>query len=295
MLHPIAVNKNTAMKKIALISILLLSINELTAQINKAFTVTVSGKGKPIILIPGYSCSGDVWKETVDHLKDRYQCHVLTLAGYAGVPALDHPGLKTIKDAIIQYVKDKHLDKPIVIGHSLGSFLGLWLNSSEPDVFGKLICVDGMPFVSALNDPNANADSLKADPRYNVEAVVRNFESLPDSGFIDRTAQALAWQVTDTARARQIATWQYKSDRRTLGLTIVELTTTDLRKDIANIKSPVLVLGSTYFTKEKSVELITPQFKNLPQAIIHIADNSKHFIMYDQPQWLYNEIDSFLE
>jgi pimeloyl-ACP methyl ester carboxylesterase len=51
---------------------------------NKAFDVKVSGKGQPIILIPGYSCSGEVWKETVAHLKNRYELHVLTLAGFAG-------------------------------------------------------------------------------------------------------------------------------------------------------------------------------------------------------------------
>jgi len=282
------------MKKIItfiLISHLFISVS---AQEYKAFKVNITGKGQPVILIPGYSCSGDVWKETVDHIKDRYECHVLTLAGFAGVPAIDSPILETVKIEIIKYVQQKKLQKPILIGHSLGSFMSLWVSSTAPDLFGKLICVDGMPFLSALSDPTANADSLKKSPIYNTAAVVKNFESLPDSGFIDRTAKALAWQVADTARARQIATWQFYSNRRTLGLALVELATTDLRQDIAKIKSPVLVLGSIYFTKEKSYELIGQQFKNLPSAIIHVAD-SKHFIMYDQPQWFYNEIDTFLK
>ena len=37
-----------------------------------------------MILIPGLTCGGDVWKSTVEHFKDRYECHVLTLAGFAG-------------------------------------------------------------------------------------------------------------------------------------------------------------------------------------------------------------------
>ncbi len=261
---------------------------------NKAFTVTVSGKGQPIIFIPGYSCSGEVWKETVQHLNARYQCHVLTLAGFAGVPAIDGPILKTVRDEIINYVTQNKLQKPILIGHSLGSFMSLWVSSTAPHLFGKLICVDGMPFLSALGNPGANADSLKKDPRYNAEAAVKNFESLPDSGFIDRTAKTMTWQVADTARARQIATWQFQSNRRTLGLALIELATTDLRKDIAKIKTPVLVLGSIYVSKEKSYELIGEQFKQLPTAVIHVAD-SKHFIMYDQPEWFYDEIDNFLK
>lgn len=281
------------MKKILFLLFACLYLLCLHAQ-NKAFTVTISGKGQPVLLIPGYSCSGEVWKETVQHLSTRYQCHVLTLAGFAGVPAIDGPILKTVRDEIINYVIRNKLNKPILIGHSLGSFMSLWVSSTAPHLFGKLICVDGMPFLSALGNPTANADSLKKDPRYNAEAAVRNFESLPDSGFIDRTAKAMSWQVADTARARQIATWQYQSNRRTLGLTLIELATTDLRKDITKIKSPVLVLGSIYVSKEKSYELIGEQFQQLSTAVIHVAD-SKHFIMYDVPQWFYNEIDSFLK
>ena len=281
------------MKKFLIILFASVSLLFANAQ-NKAFTVSISGKGQPVILIPGYSCSGDVWKETVQHLSGRYQCHVLTLAGFAGAPAIDTPILKTVRDEIINYIKQNKLNKPILIGHSLGSFMSLWVSSTAPDLVGKLICVDGMPFLSALGNPAANADSLKKHPMYNPETVIRNFESLPDSGFIDNTAKAMIWQMNDTAKARQVATWQYTSNRRTLGLTLIELATTDLRKDIAKIKSSVLVLGSIYSSKEKSYELIGQQFKLLPTAIIHVAD-SKHFIMYDQPQWFYAEIDSFLK
>lgn len=281
------------MKKLLIIAILSLVIIESNAQKQKSFSVAVTGKGQPVILIPGFSCSGDVWKETVNHLKGKFQCHVLTLAGYAGTTPIDSPGLKIVRDELIQYVQQRHLNKPIVIGHSLGSFMGLWINSTAPELFGKLVCVDGMPFYSALNDPNANADSLKNNPSLSEAAVIKSFDRQDDPGFVDMAAKALAWQVADTARARQLATMQYRSNKRTLGLTLLELATTDLRKDIARITSPVLVLGSIYFTREKSYELIGQQFKNLPSTTIHVAD-SKHFIMYDQPQWFYHELDAFL-
>lgn len=283
------------MKKLFLFSTLHIIMQLSFGQSNpNAFTVAVSGKGQPVILIPGFSCSGDVWKETVAHLQDRFECHVITIAGFAGVTPIDTPILKTVRNEIISYVQSKQLAKPMIIGHSMGSFMALWVSSTAPHLFGKLVCVDGMPFLSALSDPNANADSLKKSPMYNPEAAVKNFERLPDSGFIDNTAKALFWQVNDTAKAREIATWQYRSNRRTLGLALIELATTDLRKEIASITSPVLVLGSIYETKEKSYELIGQQFKQLPAATIHVA-NSKHFIMYDQPAWFYNELDEFLK
>ena len=259
----------------------------------KSFDVKIIGKGKPVVLIPGYSCSGDVWKETADHLKNKYQLHILTLAGYAGTKPIDSPILQTVHNEIIAYVKTNKLNKPIVIGHSLGAFMGLWLSSSEPDLFGKLICVDGVPFISALTNPDITADSLKDDPRHNLEAVINNFKAIPNEGYVDYMTKAMLYQVQDSTRARQIAEWSYASDRRTLGATIIEMSLTDLRKDIARIKSPVLVLTSLFNTKENSTKIYNQQYAALPNKTIKVAD-SKHFIMYDQPEWFYTEIDTFL-
>ena len=59
-----------------------------------SFRVQVTGHGRPMILIPGMASSGDTWKSTVAHYESQYTCHVLTLAGFAGVPATDRPLLR---------------------------------------------------------------------------------------------------------------------------------------------------------------------------------------------------------
>jgi pimeloyl-ACP methyl ester carboxylesterase len=265
------------------------------AQQSSAFEVKVIGKGQPIILIPGYSCSGDVWNETVAHLKNKYELHVLTLAGFAGAkPIEDEEILKTVRNQIIRYVKDKNLKKPMLIGHSLGAFMTLWVQSTEPDLFGKGICVDGLPFLSAIGKPETTAESLKSNPQYNKEMVINNFKALPNEGYVKNMTKSMSYQVNDTIRARQIAEWSFKSDRKTLGSTIVEMSTTDLRKDIANIKSPILVLASKFGTIEASEKIYNEQYVLLKNKTIKVAD-SKHFIMYDQAQWFYNELDTFLQ
>src|SRR6185295_1545738 len=62
----------------------------------RAFRVEVVGRGNPMILIPGLSSSGDTWEATVARYKDRFTCHVLTLAGFAGVPAIEAPLMSTV-------------------------------------------------------------------------------------------------------------------------------------------------------------------------------------------------------
>ena len=283
------------MKKASFTLLFLFFVCQIFAQNTKAFEVKVIGKGEPIILIPGYSCSGEVWNETVNHLKNRYELHILTLAGFGTAqPIEDEEILKTVRNQIVQYVKDKKLNKPMLIGHSLGAFLTLWLHSIEPDLFGKSICVDGVPFISSIYNPSATAESLKSNPQFNKAMVIENFIKLPNQGYVDNMTKSMAFQVTDTVRARQIATWNFQSDRRTLGSTLVEMSTTDLRSELPKIKQNILVLASIFQTKENSNVVYGKQYELLKNKKLLVAD-SKHFIMYDQPEWFYAQIDAFLK
>ncbi len=181
-----------------------------------------------------------------------------------------------------------------MIGHSLGAFMSLWVSSMEPDLFGKIICVDGLPFISAMQDSTANAEVVKKNPQFNPETVAKNFEMIPNENYVKNMTASMLYQVSDTARAIQIATWSSQCDRKTLGYTIVEISTTDLREEIAKIRQPVLVLGSIYGTTANSFTVLNHQYKNVPTKKIEVA-NSKHFIMYDVPEWFYAKVDAFLQ
>ncbi|WP_300570669.1 alpha/beta hydrolase [Flavobacterium sp.] len=282
-------------KKAIILVLAILAFVNVFAQKQQAFEVKVIGKGQPIILIPGYSCGGEVWNETVDHLKGNYELHVLTIAGFAGAkPIEDEEILKTVRNQIIQYVKEEKLKKPMLIGHSLGAFMTLWLNSTEPDMFGKSICVDGVPFVSAIGNPQATVESLKANPQFDKQAAIKNFQAIPNEGYVKNMTRAMLNQVSDSIHAKKIAEWSFNSDRKTLGSTIIEMSLTDLRQDISKIKVPTLVLASLFGNKETSEKVYNEQYALLKNKTIKVAD-SKHFIMYDQPEWFYNEIDTFLK
>src|SRR6478735_1773048 len=98
-----------------------------------AFKVEVTGKGQPLLLIPGLGCSGEVWQGTVSKYGKKYECHIFTLAGYAGVPAQNQPLLQTAKTEILQYIRQKKLKNSVIMGHSIGGYLTLMLASEAPD------------------------------------------------------------------------------------------------------------------------------------------------------------------
>ena len=281
---------------IGLLLVLLLANKIATAQIY--FTADVKGKGKPMILIHGLYCSGDVWKETVERYQNEYECHILTLAGFGGnTPQLNDHFMESVKNDIIEYVKTKKLNKPVIMGHSMGAFLSFSAAASGPGLFEKVIAVDGAPFMAALMMPNATAESAKPMAN-NMRTGMQN--QTPEQIF-EYQKMYMPNLVSSQERVLQVANIAKKADSNTQAQVMFELMTTDLRKNIATIDCPVLVLGAwiaykQYGTTHDSVlKNYSDQTSLVKNAKVEINDTAKHFIFYDEPQWFYEKVDTFLK
>ncbi|MDX5419410.1 MAG: alpha/beta hydrolase [Hymenobacteraceae bacterium] len=262
-----------------------------------SFKVEVTGKGKPMILIPGLTCSGEVWNETVARYKNDYQCHVLTLAGFAGQPAVQADKfLETVRNELAVYIRQQKLNKPLVIGHSLGGFLGLWLGAKEPDLVGGLVIIDSAPFLPALINPAITAEGAKAM----AETMINNMRGQTKEQLQQTQPQMLRSMITDDANIAKAAEWGYTSDGNTVAKAIYELYTTDLRNDLASIKAPTLVMAAwiaykPYGTTHESTKLnFQNQYRLLPNYELVVNDKAKHFIMWDDPEGFYAAMDNFI-
>jgi pimeloyl-ACP methyl ester carboxylesterase len=261
----------------------------------KSFVVKVTGHGKPMLLIPGLTCGGDVWNGTVDHFKDRYECHVLTLAGFAGQPAIAPPMMETIRKDIAAYIRARKLDHPALMGHSLGGFLVFWVGSSEPDLVGPIVAVDGLPFYGAIFNPGATAETAKPM----AESMRQAMGGQSQEEFAEQNKRFLGNMITDSKNLELIDSTCAKSDPKAVGNAMYDLMTTDLRPEVAKIKTPVLLIGAggNFQTPEslaRGKETYETQVAKIPTHRVLFAEKSKHFIMLDAPDFLFSAVDDFL-
>ena len=260
-----------------------------------SFHVEVTGRGAPMILIPGFASSGHTWDGTVAHYKDLYECHVLTLAGFAGQPAIDGPLLKTVRDDLAAYIRKNKLVKPVVAGHSLGGVVALWLASQEPDLIGPLVIVDSLPFLAGVMDPTATADSVKASA-----TMMQKMYSGPATEQTEKTSEmAVKSMVTKPGDLATIMDWSRHSDRKTMGTAMYELMTTDLRDALAKITSKTLVIGTwiaykEYATRDQVEANFNAQYAKLKNYRLVLADDARHFVMLDDAPMFYRTVDKFL-
>lgn len=275
---------------------LLFAVATLPAAAASAFKAEVKGQGEPVILIPGLASSGEVWHDTASRICARHQCHILTLAGFAGVPALRGERLlPAAEQQLADYISANKLGKPTVIGHSMGGFLGMKLASDHPDKVGRLVIIDSFPALGATRNPAISKEQLLAGAAQMRDAM----QNQDDATFSAMQQRSVATMVTSPDHAQRIAGWGKLSDRATVTDAMYDIMATDLREDVARIKAPTLVLGAwaayKAFAPKEAVEgLFKAQYAKLPGVKVELADTARHFIMYDEPDWMYARIDQFI-
>lgn len=264
-----------------------------------AFTVDITGQGRPLILIPGLASSGEVWQGTVARLcgpKTGRACHVLTLAGFAGVAPIEGDLLAQAEQQLADYISTQKLGRPAIIGHSLGGFLALKMAIDHPAQTGKLLIVDSLPALGAVQMPSITPEQLQAMSSQ-MQSAMRAQDAASSSASQRRTVAGMASAPADVER---IIGWGQRSDRETVIRAMGTLMTSDLRQEVARITSPTLVLGTWIAYKEyaprAAIEAtFQQQYAQLPGVKIALADTARHFIMYDQPDWMHARIEQFLE
>ena len=261
-----------------------------------SFHVDIVGKGQPMILIPGFASSGKTWDSTVARYKDRYQCHVLTLAGFAGEPRIEAPFLETVRKDLAAYIRKNKMDKPVIVGHSLGGFMELWLAEKEPDLVGPLVIVDSLPFLAAVMQPGATAGSVKPM----AEGMRTMFSGPPTEETEKQSQGSIKSMVTKPEDFEMILGWSKKSDRIAEGNAMYEMMTTDLRDDLDKIASRTIVIGTWIgykqygVTREQVEKNFNDQYAKLKTYQLVLNDKARHFVMLDDPEGFFAATDAFL-
>jgi pimeloyl-ACP methyl ester carboxylesterase len=261
------------------------------------FQVQIVGSGRPMILIPGLSSSGKVWHSTVDHYRDRYECHVLTVAGFAGVPRVEGPMIEPVREAIAAYIRENSLNNPVLVGHSLGGFWALAVASKHPERVGPIVIVDAYPFMAGLMDPHATPERAVASA-----AKMREYMSQQSQDMYERYVRSglsTRPMVSKDSDLDTLIEWGLASDRSAVTDAMSELIAADLREDLSAIQSPALVLGAwigykQYTDRNRTEANLRRQSAKLAGVEIHVTDIASHFIMWDDPDWMFAHMDRFL-
>ncbi len=207
------------------------------------------------------------------------------------------PVAAPVAEEIARYIAEQGLEKPAVVGHSMGGTIGMMLAARHPDAVGKLMVVDMIPFMGAMfaqpgSNPTAEAVTPIADM---IHAQMLNS---PEEAYRAQAAQTVAAMVRDEAAEPMILADTATSDRTVSSNAYRELIVTDLRPELANITAPTEVVYVAFeapgMTPEISDAIYSMSYATLPGVQLKRIDNAAHFVFIDQPQAFFAQLDAFL-
>lgn len=282
--------------KRTILALFLLLGHALYGQEKYPFQAEVKGSGPAVILIPGMSSGGGVWDASVARLSLTHECHVLTLAGFAGEPAVEGPFVATMREGIARYIREKKIDRPVLVGHSLGAFLALSIAATYPDLPGAVVAVDGVPFAPALMDGKATAAS--------VEPMAKSMSAMLAGSnrdqFAAQTKMSMQMMITGKDDLEREVARAVRSDPAAVAKAFYELMTVDIRPDMKKVRVPLLMIAAgASATTPEMLEGIRSTYEQQIEAVsdhrVIVAEKARHFVMLDSPEWFHATLATFLE
>lgn len=278
------------MKTLILIFLFVLHIGSATSFSQTSFDVIVKGEGNPVLLFPSFGCTGQIWDETVAQISKNHKCYIFTFAGFGDVKPIERPWFSTIKSDLEKYIKENNLSKSTLLGHSIGGTLSLWLAADNPEWFEKIIVVDALPASVALMIPNYKGEKILYD---NPQS--KSMLNMAEADFQSMNVKSVPYMCNNKEKQKLIVEMMNKTDRKTYVYGYIDMLNLDLRPEIAKIKKPVTILAATNPSLEIVKKTYNDQYKNLPTVKILYAENSAHFVMFDQPEWFLNQVNQLLK
>jgi pimeloyl-ACP methyl ester carboxylesterase len=270
-----------------LICLSLLIFNLSKAQ--NAISVKTQGNGKTLLFLPGFANSSDVWANTIEHIEGEYQFHLVDYAGFNGLQPVEMPWLPKVKADLVKYIKTNQLSEITIIGHSLGGTLALYLAGELPEHVKKIIVVDGLPNTAGLMFPSQKSGTFSYDNPYAKSQL-----SMPDENFREMITQQVKMMCKNSDKHNLITQWILNTDRKTYVQGYIDYLNFDATPYLKNITAEAYIISATSYGRAQTEKVYLSQYQNLENYDIRYAENSAHYIMFDQPQWFYKQLNDIL-
>ena len=269
-----------------------------TAFRSQRISVETRGSGPDVVLIPGLATARSVWDSSVAAIPG-YRYHLVEVAGFNGTDPLGNrapgPVIRPIAEEIARYISEQRLVRPALVGHSLGGLMSLIIAARHPELVGRALVVDMLPF-NGMNfgGPEATVASVAAmapaaRERYFGDDPVRARQN---------TERLYGFFIRNEAARPAILSQALSSDRELSGRIFEESFSLDLRNEVAAIRAPLTILYTQAPNQpaenDRTDEMYRLAYRAVPHARLVRIEESGHFIMLDQPERFRAEMRAFL-
>lgn len=221
-----------------------------------------------MLVVPGITSPAITWGFIADRLSSSFDVHVLDVRGRGLSQAgdLDYSLNSMAKDAI-EIVEAAGLNRPILLGHSMGARIGIRAARLAPGVFSGLI----------MADPPVSGPERRPYP--SEWAWYEDSIRLAQSGCNADDMKAYCPSWTKDQRALR-AEWLHTCQLDAIRATYEGFHTDDIHQDLRHLELPLrlVVAADAPVIQEEDIEEIQSL---APSVDVRIVDDAGHMIPWD--------------
>jgi len=250
--------------------------------------VLEAGRGKPLVLIPGWSQTAAQFRRQLEGLSDRYRVIAIDMRGHGDSDKPAHGyRIQRLAQDVRQALVAMDLQDVTILGHSMGcSVLWCYFDLFGAERVSKFVFCDEPPMLTA--DPTWTAQQAEdAGAIFTPEAVTQTMNALAGPEGVATTTGFVGGMVTSKMPPETLQ-WMIaenlKLPRAHAATLLYNHCHQDWRDVFARIDVPSLFIGGRVsLVPWKSVAWAASQVKGARLEIFEEAEGGQHFMFEENP------------
>ncbi len=175
----------------------------------KKGTVTFSdtGKGRVVVLLHGFLGSHQIWENTTIELSKSYRVIAIDLPGHGTTDCFGYVHTMEMLAKCVKAVMDSlRLKKYVIVGHSMGGYVGLAFADLFPDNLKGLCLFHSSAYADSddkKRDRTRSVRVVKANHKIYITEVIKNLFATKNAKYL-KTEIAFAQKIASKVSKRSI-------------------------------------------------------------------------------------------
>ena len=232
------------------------------------------GQGEKVLFIHGSGWNTHMWHNQRDYLKSSMEVMLVDLRGHGESPGDGCDSVEEYRDAVYEMIRELHIGRCYIAGHSMGGAIALSLSLAYPDIIKGIILIGTGARLRVL--------------RQILEGVVNDKENtvtnISGFAFSKKTSSVLKDQAINE---------MMKCSGEVIYKDFSACNRFDVMDTVNSIRVPALIICGNDDT------LTLPKYSlYLHEAIkgsrLTLIDDAGHMVMMEQPMEVNREIERFV-
>jgi pimeloyl-ACP methyl ester carboxylesterase len=238
------------------------------------------GQGSPpMLFVHGWSCNHTHFAAQVEHFSRAHRTIAVDLRGFGESDSPEQAyTMAGFADDLAWLCGQLRVEKPVVVGHSMGGVIALELAARHPSVPGAIVMLDGG--TRTLDGPALD------DPLLPLAQAMRD---APDLEFLRETIGGMFLPTSDPELRARIADEMLAHPRHVMASAWEQLRMVNGGESARACTVPALFVNASHWRPELG------RFRELcPQLVLGQTVGAGHFSMIEAPEQVNGMIERFL-